>query len=154
MKRKSIITIILCALFSSAFCIAAFAGDYDTPVVPIHTKHYYYVLSVTQPTCTEVGVKTYKCRQCTSTYTEDIAPLGHMFCYDGSTNETGVELYCRYCNATEVVDAQSLEEFWNTDYINEKPNRIVSDEDKSGYLDLDGNNIINAKDYAMIISFE
>ncbi len=152
MKRKSIITIVLCALVCTAFTIAAFAGDYDTPVVPIHTKHSYYVLSQTLPTCTEAGVKTYKCRKCTSTYNEDVPPLGHMFSYDGIQSGQGVELSCRYCDSTGVVDADDLKALWNTEFINKAPERTAIND--SGYLDLDGNNIINAKDYAMIMHFE
>lgn len=150
MKRKRIIiSAFVCALLCAGFSIAAFAGDYDTPVVPIHTVHSYYILESTAPTCTEPGSKTYKCRKCTSSYTEDVQPLGHMFKFNSST-DNGAELKCRICNGTEIHTASELEEMWSIDYANTTPSRTFTN--NSGYLDLDGNGIINAKDYAMIIS--
>jgi hypothetical protein len=146
MKRKRLTLFAsMCVLFAMIFSIVAFAGDYDTPVVPIHTKHYYYLLSTTQPTCTEAGLKTYKCRQCTSTYTEDVPALGHLYRY----NSNG-QIKCRYC--TDVIAQASYSQllgFWSDEFINKAPQRTETD--NSGYLDLNGDNIINAKDYGLIV---
>ena len=150
MKRKSVFAAALCVLLCAVFSIVAFAGDYDTPVVPIHTTHSYYITSITQPKCTEVGVKTFKCRGCSSTYTEETPALGHKFSYNSYQSGEGIELKCRYCNETEIHCASQLEEMWDISYVNSAPARTATD--NSAYLDLDGNNIINAKDYAMIIS--
>ena len=153
MKRKSIMAIVLCVLLCAAFSVVAFAGDYDTPVIPIHTKHSYYILSTTQPTCEAAGERTYKCRQCTSTYTEEyLSALGHKFSCNNLQSGEGIELKCRYCDETQTYSASQLEEMWDVSYINSEPQRSATDE--SAYLDLDGNNIINAKDFAMIINME
>ena len=149
MKRKSVIAVVICALLCTAFSIVALAGDYDTPVIPIHTVHSYYVLESTPATCTESGMKKYKCRKCDSNYTETLEPLGHNFKYNASTYN-GAELICRICNDTETHTAAELEGMWSIDFVNTAPKRTQTN--NSGYLDLDGNGIINAKDYAMIIS--
>ena len=148
MKKKIIIFAAIFAFVSAAFGIFAYAGD--TPIIPIHTKHFYVASITTQPTCTEEGVKTYKCTGCTKSYTEPIAPLGHVFYCNNSEADEGIELICRYCRSTETFSASELLERWNTDYINETPVRAFDND--SCYIDLDGNRIINAKDYGMLVN--
>ena len=150
MKKKSLIALLICAVLCSAFSFIAFAeGGHDTPIIPIHTKHYYYLYETTKPTCTEEGQYVYKCHQCTKTYTEAIEPLGHMFTYGGNHTSEGAELECSFCDTSQFIKASQLEAMWSLSYINAYPERTASS--NTGYLDLDGNEIINAKDYSIII---
>ena len=148
MKKRTVFTIILCVLLSSAFCICAFAGN-DTPIIPIHTKHFYIVSVPTEPTCTDEGVKKFTCRVCGKSYEESIPPLGHLFTYSGTRTSEGLVLNCSYCENTEVCTAESLEQKWSVEYFNKAPERSAAND--SAYLDLNGDNIINAKDYGMIV---
>ena len=151
MKRKSVLAIALCAVLCIAFSVVAFAGDYDTPTIPICTNHKYVVQEViTAPTCTETGKTKYICTKCSKTKTETVAALGHLYKYNGRQSVHGVELICSSCSETQRMTAESLEALWNAEYINSPPARTVTND--SAYLDLDGNSIINAKDYAMIIN--
>ena len=52
---------------------------------------------VTEPTCTEKGVKTFKCVNCDETKTEDIAALGHDWEEASYTNPKT----CKRCGETE-----------------------------------------------------
>ena len=154
MKKKSFITIMLCALLCVSFGIVAFAGDYDTPVIPIHTRHTYSSSITTPATCTQDGVRTYTCTYptCSKSYTEAIPAKGHLFSFSGNQTEQGIELECPYCDGKEYKSAEELEKLWDEQFINCSPNRTGTD--NSGYLDLDSNCIINAKDYATIINLE
>ena len=139
----------VCVLFVIITAVAAYADSgYDTPTIPIHTKHYYSVLvSSTEPTCTEPGTGVYKCAKCTLTEErENAAPLGHMYKYDSQSKK----ISCIYCEDECSLSKSELEAFWSTQYINQTPKRTAKD--NSGYLDLDGNGIINAKDYAILIN--
>ncbi len=152
-NKRSYILAAVCIIFSMLLSFSAFAeGEHDTPVIPIHTRHSYSSKITKFASCTEAGEKTYTCRVCGNTYTEAINPLGHLFCYNGNQTWEGVELKCFYCDTTEVCTATALEEKWKTEYVNEVPYRTGSND--SGYLDLDGNRLINAKDYAMILKLE
>ena len=151
-NKRSYILAALCVMLSMLISFNAFADGHDTPVIPIHTKHSYSSKITAYATCTEAGEKTYTCRVCSESYTEEIAPLGHQFYYNGNQTWEGIELKCSYCDETEVCTAASLEEKWNIDYVNDVPYRTGYND--SGYLDLDGNGLINGKDYAMIIKLE
>ena len=62
----------------------------------------------TEPTCNQKGVKTYTCADCSYTYTEEIAALGHNFVNYISNNdatclENGTETaICTRCTATDT----------------------------------------------------
>ena len=146
-KRRIIAAGVFCAVFVMLSGIIAFAGDYDTPTIPICSHSYSYTIQ-TPPTCTETGVKLGTCVKCSKTKTQSIPAAGHMHILGSTQTAEGVEIACRYCDYTEVKTAQELAGMWGEEYINSAPHRGVSN--SYGYLDLDGNDIINAKDYAII----
>ena len=149
-KRRVIIAFALCVLLAFLCSFSAFAdGGYETPTIPIHTKHTYYILSQTDANCTESGLITYKCRGCTRTYTQEVEPLGHLYCLTDYSSE-GAHLICSICDSGTTVSADVLESYWRNYYINTEPKRTGTD--ASGYLDLNGDGIINAKDYGAIMN--
>ena len=58
----------------------------------------------TPATCTEAGVKTYTCKACNETRTEDIPALGHHF-VDGT---------CDRCGASESVPVTPVKPIWHS----------------------------------------
>ena len=151
MKKKSVIAIVICALLCTAFSIVAFAGDYDTPTIPICTNHRYIDTVIKAPTCTESGTMKRVCRSCSKTITEPIDPIGHQFSYNNNQTADGVELKCKDCDTTETISAEALEKKWDMAYVNAAPARTVDEASDSAYLDLNADGIINAKDYALIV---
>ena len=85
----------------------------EPPVTePPETEHEHsYSSEVTkEPTCTEVGIRTYTCSKCGDSYTEEIAALGHQY-NDGeitkapTCTESGVKTFtCSRCGATYTED--------------------------------------------------
>ena len=47
------------------------------PTTSVHTHSWDNGTVTTQPTCTQKGVKTYKCSGCNETKTEEVPALGH-----------------------------------------------------------------------------
>ena len=83
-------------------------GEFYAEEIP--TKGHHYVLeSFSVPTCTQQGVKTYKCRNCNSLYTESVDVIPHDYTYkivitEPTCNEQGYcTNYCS-CGATSVTD--------------------------------------------------
>lgn len=83
-------------------------GEFYAEEIP--TKGHHYVLeSFSVPTCTQQGVKTYKCRNCNSSYTESVDVIPHDYTYkivitEPTCNEQGYcTNYCS-CGATSVTD--------------------------------------------------
>ena len=111
---KNMIKNIICISLALVICFSgtalfADAGDYDTPIIPVHT-HSFVGSVTTAPTCTEAGVMTYTCSCGKGTYTEPIAPLGHdMLIHDGAQEtctEPGNKPYCecRRCGNYYIDD--------------------------------------------------
>ncbi|MDE5562108.1 MAG: hypothetical protein K2J01_00900 [Clostridiales bacterium] len=96
------------------------------------THEHNYTDTVTkQPTCTEKGVRTYKCDGCDDTYTEDIDALGHDKYMADETAETcttnRVEHWaCRRCEWTEdkEIDETALGHDFTGDVV-------VADDDET-----------------------
>ncbi len=87
-------------------------GESYTEEIP--AKGHNYVLdSINVPTCTQQGVKTYKCTDCDNTYTETLDKLSHDYSYKMELTEPTCDAqgYCtHYCScgttsATDYVDA-------------------------------------------------
>ena len=78
----------------------------------------------TQPTCTEKGVETYSCRNCSFTKTQDIAALGHDYersVISATCTENETVVYnCKNCKHTYSEDA-SRNPVWS-EWSTEKPN--------------------------------
>jgi len=151
-KKRLYLTGSICAVLVLLCGIIAYAGDYDTPVVPIHTVHSWRLVSKTEPTCTSVGKKYKECRvsTCNATLEEEYGePLGHMYNCTFEHNENGIELKCKYCEDTVVKSTDDLLGYFNAQRINQEPVRSLTDE--TSYLDLNGDNTINAKDYSILI---
>ena len=112
---------------------------------------YYETSENVVSTCT-TGYVIDSCtvRGCNARRTTTIEGLGHSFFYTGIQTYEGVSITCSHCLTTVTVDPEMLRGFWeNGKYINKEPQRTETD--NSGYLDLDRNGIINAKDYARIV---
>ena len=110
----------------------------------------YYTTSGTSVETCESTYTIDTCTICNERRSTENPGIGHEFIYVTQTYE-GVTLLCRHCATRILISPQTLLEYWEeVAPINMTPNRTETD--KSGYLDMDGNRIINAKDYAAIIS--
>ena len=113
-------------------------GYYTTSGTDVETCETTYVTD----SCSVAG-----CDEIRVTKNEGV---GHEY-YFVSQSYEGVTLICRHCMTTVVVPAQTLMDYWEEyNCINAKPHRTATD--NTGYLDLDQNGIINAKDYARIVN--
>lgn len=68
-----------------------------------------------------------------------------------SINDNDVTYVCADCGDTINVSKSEITAMWNIDYVNKTPQ--PTDVDDSSYLDLHKDNLINAKDYAIINKF-
>lgn len=68
-----------------------------------------------------------------------------------SINENDVIYICDDCGETVNIPKSKIVVMWNIDYVNKPPQ--PTDIDDSSYLDLHNDNIINAKDYAILNKF-
>lgn len=66
-------------------------------------------------------------------------------------NDNDVTYICDDCGGTVNVPKSEITVMWNIDYVNKPPQ--PTDVDDSSYLDLHKDNIINAKDFAIINKF-
>ena len=152
-KKRLVLFSALCVLFAMLTGIVAFAGDYDTPTIPICTNHRYVETVETQATCTQNGRLKKVCSKCSKTVYEDIPAIGHQYNLGTYQTYEGVELKCHDCGEASIFDALYLESMWlnsNGSFINKAPRRTV-DLSVSAYLDMDANNIVNAKDFGIIM---
>lgn len=65
-----------------------------------------------------------------------------------SIDDTTVTYVCVDCGTEETKTKDEVSVMWNIDYVNKPPQPI--DIDDSSYLDLHKDNIINAKDFAIL----
>ena len=68
-----------------------------------------------------------------------------------SIDDTTVTYVCVDCGTEETKAKDEVSVMWNIDYVNKPPQPI--DIDDSSYLDLHKDNIINAKDFAILNKF-
>lgn len=66
-----------------------------------------------------------------------------------SINDSDVTYVCDDCGETVNLPKSEITVMWNIAYVNKPPQ--PTDVDDSSYLDLHKDNIINAKDYAILI---
>ena len=68
-----------------------------------------------------------------------------------SIDETTVTYVCVDCGTEETKTKDEVSVMWSIDYVNKPPQ--PTDVDNSSYLDLHKDNIINAKDFAILHKF-
>lgn len=68
-----------------------------------------------------------------------------------SINENDVTYICDDCVDTVNIPKSEISVMWNIEYVNKPPQ--PTDIDDSSYLDLNNDNIINAKDFAILNKF-
>lgn len=66
-----------------------------------------------------------------------------------SINDNDVTYVCDDCGETVNLPKSEIVVMWNIEYVNKPPQ--PTDVDDSSYLDFNNDNIINAKDYAILI---
>lgn len=66
-----------------------------------------------------------------------------------SINNDKVTYVCDDCGEEISLTKSELTVMWDIDYVNKPPQ--TADIDDSAYLDLNNDNVINAKDYAVLI---
>lgn len=94
----------------------------STPTVSVHDcdNHWDSGKITTEPTCTEKGVKTFTCTVCQNTKTEDVAPKGHDYAEEWTTDiaptceKTGSQSrHCKVCgDRTEEKSIPALGHIW------------------------------------------
>ena len=111
---------------------------------------YYTTVGDGVATCTTTyTTDTCSVKGCNETRVNQLPGIGHSYFFV-SQDYKGVNLMCRHCMTSIVVQPAVLLGYWEEIApINMTPNRTETD--NSGYLDLDRNGIINAKDYARIL---
>ena len=110
----------------------------------------YYTTSQTSLETCENTYKVDTCTICNELRRVENPGLGHEYIFVNQTYE-GVTLLCRHCASRTLIAPQTLLEYWEEiKPVNTKPNRTATD--NSGYLDMDGNRILNAKDYGKIVN--
>lgn len=120
-------------------------------ICPCHT----YISSIIEPECEAQGYTSYICKYCNISYYDSYTqPIGHYYIYQKQAGSSlpqskALNYKCKYCEETYSTSGDELLELWsdNTKYINSKPDRSDL---YSQLLDVNYDNVINAKDYAMI----
>lgn len=136
---------------------------------------YYTSTTVTEGTCTTGLVTLDTCTICGERRTNTRSgALGHQFRFvrlkekntatsagtladipsaeDIKAPEYSAAYICRYCGTVEYKTAQELWLMWSIYYINTS-SEVRTGSTNASYLDVTGDKIINAKDYAKIYNF-
>lgn len=113
---------------------------------------YYTTQVVNEPGCIVSGNTLDTCTICNTTRNTATEALGHSFAYSGSLNPSdgNMILQCRYCRIPITVPANEVMGSWTMDTFGQPPVRSTNPE--SSYLDANGDEVINAKDYALIMN--
>ncbi len=120
-------------------------NDDDTNDNDIQFEHVHsFTKSLVAPNCETGGYTLYTCKNCKESYMDDFADaLGHNYDFTSYTDGT-YNYICTACNKADSKSKADLPVF--ADYINTK----VTRGNDNMYLDLNNDEIINAKDYAKI----
>lgn len=107
-----------------------------------------YILNVVSPTCGDQGYNEYICAGCGNDLkTEYTDAMGHMYEFiDDYNNE--MNYICNDCGNHISKPANQIYAMWDIKYVNKPPKRTAVDD--SCYLDVVNDNVINAKDFAVI----
>lgn len=99
--------------------------------------------------CEESGYECYDCIYCNSSYKNNfVDPIGHYYNLQNIQNNTEFIYSCSDCDQSLDLTGDELNSLWSADYINTCPERTSVND--SSLLDVVKDNIINAKDYALI----
>ena len=107
-----------------------------------------YILNAVSPTCEDQGYNEYICVGCGNDLkTEYTDAMGHMYEFiDDYNNE--MNYICNDCGKHISKPANQIYAMWDIKYVNKPPKRTAVDD--SCYLDVANDNVINAKDFAII----
>ena len=104
-----------------------------------------YINTYIEPTCTTNGINRYTCKNCSIIMDEYFDTLPHYYVFDSYSNEF-LNYKCKYCEAT---NRRNKEYFINS---NQYANIYVGRGEESMFYDIVQDGVINAKDYAMLLS--
>jgi hypothetical protein len=100
-------------------------------------------------TCAIEGYTTDTCTDCGTTRRNTIPTTAHNYAIR-SVDSTGTLTYrCSKCYTSITKTSTEVFGYWNVRYINQEPNI----DNESLYLDVNGDGIINAKDFAMLYNY-
>lgn len=127
-------------------------GVTDTPYVA-HIdwlEGYYTTTVITQGSCTVSDITRDTCTLCGETRTNTIPAPGHKYVFTGLNEENRLSYVCQTCNNIYTASPSIVKStMWNSTYINTAPYDTAL-----GYLfDFNGDGIINAKDYAILVKY-
>lgn len=111
--------------------------------------NHSYTGTVTEPTCTEQGYTTYHCSICNNDNVSDyVEELGHDYVLQGASSTDYYFNYkCSRCNEVDSVSALTLKD-WLYSYINDTQSQLRY----KRQFDLNGDGIINTRDYSLILN--
>lgn len=113
----------------------------------IGCKHQFENESIAA-SCTQDGYVEYSCIYCNESYKTDyVSASGHNVTFI-QKDENGFNYHCSACQSDVIKTSDDLLLLWKAEYINTQPEGF----NDSQYLDVHSDNIINAKDYAIIKS--
>lgn len=107
-----------------------------------------YITQIIEPTCSEKGYTIHICTMCSRTYKDnyvDVDKLNHYYIFE-YYNNSYYNFECCDCNQTTQVNKDNLPNF--DKYINS----TVIRGNNNMYLDLTNDGVINAKDYAKLLT--
>ena len=113
----------------------------------LNNHQHSYTAVVTEPNCMEQGYTTYTC-ECGDSYKSDYTDsTGHRYKYIDNDNDE-IEYSCVRCDSCVTKSVDEVYAMWDIKYVNKPPNSTCID--NSSYLDFVQDNVINAKDFAVI----
>lgn len=109
---------------------------------------YYTNSVVTEGSCTVARITKDTCTICNTTRNNTVMATGHDYSFT-EINESGSFVYtCSKCGGTVTRTPAEIRLLWNIRYVNKAPDD--STVLNGYYFDVNNDNIINAKDYAIL----
>ena len=107
---------------------------------------YYKTTVVTQGSCVVAQVSIDTCDLCGKERRNTTPAPGHKYSYTGLDDGGRMSYFCSTCENVYTANPTVVKTLWNKTYINTTPDQTLQ-----GYLfELNGDGIINAKDYAIL----
>ena len=107
----------------------------------------YTTAIITQGSCAVPRVTRDTCDLCGETRTNTVPAPGHKYKYTGVNDNGRLSYTCDVCGEIYTASISGALALWNVRYINTSPYDTVT-----GYMfELTGDNIINAKDYSVLV---